>query len=154
MAHIHEKIDFTTDVFIVHKGKVLLRMHEKYHVWLAVGGHVELDEDPAAAAKRECMEEVGLVIHIIGEEKVQTWGTRKEIARPQAMNMHPVSDTHTHISFVYYATAESDVVVPENATDQWMWLTKEEVASHEDVNPDIRAYSLEALTLAEDEVAL
>ncbi|MFM2374525.1 MAG: hypothetical protein RLZZ234_520, partial [Candidatus Parcubacteria bacterium] len=51
MPHIHEKIDYTADVFIVHENKVLLRMHEKYHTLLAVGGHVELDEDPAAAAK-------------------------------------------------------------------------------------------------------
>lgn len=148
MAHIHEKIDFTTDVFIVHQNKVLLRMHEKYHMWLAVGGHVELDEDPATAAKRECVEEVGLVIRIIGEEKAQTWGNRKEIARPQAMNMHPVSDTHTHISFVYYATSESNAVVPENETDQWMWLAKEEVEAHSDINPDIKIYCSEALRLA------
>lgn len=32
MAHIHEKIDFTVGVFIVHDGKVLLRFHDKYHL--------------------------------------------------------------------------------------------------------------------------
>jgi len=46
MAHIHEKIDFTASVFVVHKNKVLLRMHDKYKMWLSVGGHIELDEDP------------------------------------------------------------------------------------------------------------
>jgi 8-oxo-dGTP pyrophosphatase MutT (NUDIX family) len=59
MAHIHEKIDFTVDVFVVYRNKVLLRMHEKYHQWLAVGGHVELDEDPNQAALREVLEELG-----------------------------------------------------------------------------------------------
>lgn len=44
MAHIHEKIDFVADVFIVYKDKVFLRMHDKLHVWLSVGGHIELDE--------------------------------------------------------------------------------------------------------------
>ncbi len=46
MSHIHEKIDFTVDVFVVHENKVLLRMHDKYHLWLAPGGHIELHEDP------------------------------------------------------------------------------------------------------------
>jgi len=53
MSHIHEKIDFTVEVFIVYKNKVLLRMHDKHHRWLSVGGHIELDEDPIQAAMRD-----------------------------------------------------------------------------------------------------
>ena len=64
MPHIHEKIDFTVEVFIVHKDKVLLRMHDKYHLWLSVGGHIELDEDPVQGIIREVKEEVGLDIKI------------------------------------------------------------------------------------------
>lgn len=45
MPHIHDKIDFTADVFIVHKNKVLLCMHDKYHMWLCVGGHIELTDN-------------------------------------------------------------------------------------------------------------
>ena len=57
MAHIHELIDWTAGVYIVHNNKVLIRLHEKYHMWVHVGGHVELDEDPVQAAIRECKEE-------------------------------------------------------------------------------------------------
>lgn len=53
MAHIHEKIDFTVEVFVVFQNKVLLRKHDKYKIWLSVGGHIELDEDPNQAALRE-----------------------------------------------------------------------------------------------------
>ncbi len=66
MPHIHEKIDFTAEVFIVHKDRVLLRMHDKFKIWLSVGGHVELDEDPIEAAVREVKEEVGLDVTIVG----------------------------------------------------------------------------------------
>ena len=45
MAHIHEKIDYAGDVLIVNGDAVLLRMHDKYDMWLPPGGHVELDED-------------------------------------------------------------------------------------------------------------
>ena len=35
MAHLHEKIDFGADAFVVYRDKVLLRKHEKYGLWLA-----------------------------------------------------------------------------------------------------------------------
>gem|GEM_PF-3590645 len=37
MAHIHEKIDFTVEAIIVCNDKVLLRLHEKYHIRLSIG---------------------------------------------------------------------------------------------------------------------
>jgi len=52
MPHIHELIDFTSEVFIIFQGKVLLRKHDKFKIWLSVGGHVELNEDPNEAAPR------------------------------------------------------------------------------------------------------
>ena len=68
MPHIHEKIDYAADVLIVNDDAVLLRMHDKYNMWLAPGGHVELDEDFAEAAVREAKEETGLDIRLLGQE--------------------------------------------------------------------------------------
>ena len=62
MSHIHDLINFTVEVFIVYQNKVLLRLHDKYNLWLSVGCHIELDEDPNQAAIREVKEEVGLDI--------------------------------------------------------------------------------------------
>ena len=53
MAHIHEKIDFTVAIFVVHDGKILLIHHRKLDKWLPLGGHIELDEDPARVARGE-----------------------------------------------------------------------------------------------------
>ena len=50
MAHIHEKIDFTVAIFVVHDGKILLIHHRKLNKWLPLGGHIELDEEPEIAA--------------------------------------------------------------------------------------------------------
>lgn len=41
--------------------KILLVDHKKAQLWLPSGGHVELDEHPADAAVRECLEELGIV---------------------------------------------------------------------------------------------
>ena len=59
MAHIHEKIDFTVAIFVVHDEKILLIHHRQLDKWLPLGGHIELDEDPEQAALREAKEESG-----------------------------------------------------------------------------------------------
>ncbi len=147
MAHIHELIDWTVSVFIVCDDRVLLRMHEKYHQLLAVGGHVELAEDPAAAAVRECREEVGLDIVIHESENLRTYldGRFRELPRPAAMNIHYINDTHQHCDLVYYATANSMDIIPESPTDTWEWLTAAEITHRTDILPDIKIQSLQAL---------
>ena len=60
MPHMHEKIDFTVAVFVVDADRVLLVHHRRLCKWLPVGGHIELDEDPEAAALRDVLEESGL----------------------------------------------------------------------------------------------
>ncbi len=147
MAHIHELIDWTVDVFIVHNNQVLLRMHEKYHTLLAVGGHVELDEDPITAAKRECMEEVALPIFIYGEDTIPESSEKdfKYLVTPAGMNIHAVSDTHQHISMVYFATVEHTNIVPEHPDDTWEWLSADELQQRDDIRANIKHYALQAL---------
>jgi len=40
--------------------KILLVDHKKALLWLPVGGHVEIDEDPKTTASRECLEELNV----------------------------------------------------------------------------------------------
>lgn len=103
MAHIHEKIDFTVAIFVVHDGKVLLIHHRKLNKWLPLGGHVELDEDPEQAALREAKEESGLDVELLGERPPTTEpGTRALIA-PRFLDIHRITDTHEHIGMIYWA---------------------------------------------------
>ena len=67
MAHIHEKIDFTVAIFVVHERKVLVVHHRKLDQWLPLGGHIELEEDPEQAALREAEEESGLEVELAFE---------------------------------------------------------------------------------------
>jgi len=149
MAHIHELIDWTAGVYIVHNNKVLIRLHDKVKLWIHVGGHVELDEDPVTAAIRECKEEVGLDITIYDSRT--TFPTSQENVRhlipPAHMNIHYVSGntTHQHIDCIYYATSTTDTVVPEKDDDVWLWLSREELEQFEDIQPYIKEYALGAL---------
>ena len=74
------KKQFTTSVYILHQGQVLLLMHPKLKKWLPPGGHVEENESPPEAAKREVKEETGLEITFIKQENlwVKRWNARKK----------------------------------------------------------------------------
>lgn len=148
MAHIHELIDWTAGVYIVHGNKVLMRLHEKYKIWVHVGGHVELNEDPVTAAIRECKEEVGLDVTIYDPSTPppSMRPGNKHLPLPMHMNIHFVGDNgHQHCDLLYYATCESTEVTPENTDDQWEWLTKEEIEAHENIVPQIKFYAQSAL---------
>jgi 8-oxo-dGTP pyrophosphatase MutT (NUDIX family) len=110
MAHLHEKIDFTVAIFVVHEQRVLVVHHRKLDKWLPLGGHIELDEDPEQAAVREAFEESGLEVELIGERPPTTGpGTRALIA-PRFLDIHRISDSHEHIGMIYWARPRRGVV--------------------------------------------
>lgn len=146
MAHIHEKIDFTVEVFVVHDNKVLLRKHDKYGVWLSVGGHIELDEDPNQAAVREVHEEVGLTIKLHDTRNFFMHTEQfRELIPPVSLNRHRISENHEHITLVYFAQSETNKVIPEKETDEWKWCTSEEIAHLTDIQENVVYYAERAL---------
>ncbi|MFM2330717.1 MAG: hypothetical protein RLZZ26_224 [Candidatus Parcubacteria bacterium] len=129
MAHIHEKIDFCVDIFIVNDSAVLLRMHEKYNMWLAVGGHIELHEDSVEAALREAKEETGLDVELLGTTPTPEANGDRDLLVPHSLNRHRINTVHEHISFVYFATSttrETDPA-PGEKRDGFKWFTKQEL---------------------------
>mgnify|MGYP001573395071 CR=1 FL=1 len=129
MPHIHEKIDYAADVYIVNDGAVLLRMHEKYDRWFPPGGHVELDEDFAEAALRETLEETGLTVKLLGDEPAIINDEEREVRVPYFINRHRINEVHEHISFEYFGTSETRELNPAEGEKQdgFKWFTKEEL---------------------------
>src|SRR3989344_916117 len=148
MAHIHDLIDFTVDVFIVHDKKVLLIFHKKHNMWLQIGGHIELNEDSDEALFREVKEECGLDIEIIGERepKFEMKGT-KFLYAPIFMNIHDINETHKHIGLIYFAKAKSDkFTLSKREHTDIRWFSKEDLDNPEfNLNEAVKFYSKEAL---------
>ncbi len=123
MAHIHEKIDFTVAIFVVHDKKILVIHHRKLEKWLPLGGHIELDEEPEQAALREAKEESGFDVELLGERPPTTSpGTRALIA-PRFLDIHRISDTHEHIGMIYWArpknSAQTKLATEEHHDIRW-----------------------------------
>lgn len=128
MPHLHEKIDFTVAVFVVHEGRVLVVHHRKLDRWLPLGGHIELEEDPEQAALRETLEESGLEVELVGERPPTTEpGTRALIA-PRFLDIHRISDTHEHIGMIYFARPRAGAVALAEAEHHDIrWCTPEDL---------------------------
>ncbi len=129
MPHIHEKVDFTAEVFIVYNNKVLLRKHDKYKMWLSVGGHIELDEDPVQAAIREVKEEVGLDVELYQEFPITQCEGSTELIPPQFMNRHKINEKHEHISLVYFGYAKTNQLQlsEDEKSEGCHWFTQDEL---------------------------
>jgi len=151
MLHRHDKIDFTAEVFVVYQDKVLLRMHDKYKMWLGVGGQIELDEDPNEAAVREVKEETGLDVALADGLRPfkREMPDYHELIPPTFMNRHHVSDGHEHITLIYFARSRGNAVVMPDGheeSEETKWFTREELEKNEyGIAETIRVYAVRAL---------
>lgn len=129
MAHIHELIDFTVGMYIVYEGKVLFIHHKKQNMWLPIGGHIELDEDPEQALFREIEEETGLTkndIEILSEKPNFASPAQKYLYTPNLLDIHTINDIHKHIGLLYFIRAKTNEVRLEaDAHNDIRWLSKE-----------------------------
>lgn len=128
MAHIHEKIDFTVAIFVVHESRVLLIHHRKLDRWLPLGGHIELDEDPEQAAQREAREESGFDVELLGERPPTTEPGVRALIAPRYLDIHRITDTHDHIGMIYFARPRSGQITLAPAEHHDIrWCTSEEL---------------------------
>jgi 8-oxo-dGTP pyrophosphatase MutT (NUDIX family) len=153
VPHVHDKpgqVDYTVEVFVVHGDRVLLRLHDKFGIWLSVGGHVELHEDPPQAAVREVREEVGLEVALDDSHMLyrETKSGYVELPPPVFMCRVAMSETHDHVTMTYFALATTDAVVPsaDDRSDAWRWVTRVELADPAlGLSDSIRFYAETAL---------
>lgn len=151
MAHINEKVDFTVEVFIVYKNKVLLRKHDKHHYWLSIGGHIELDEDPNQAAIREVKEEVGMDIELFDGLRLNDVNVPeyKELIPPYFLNRHRINENHEHVTLTYFSKSKTDKFEGSESekSEDIKWFSKEELGNLGDIKPNVRLYGLKALEI-------
>lgn len=148
MGHIHEKIDFVVNAWIINDNKLLFIYHKKLDTWLPVGGHIELDEDPDIALYREIWEESGLTKENLLRKghfiNVDDPGC-KSLNKPDFVDIHPISDTHQHVSLNYIFKSNTDQVkLQEYEHTEIKWFSLEELNSLT-LKPAIKQYANQVL---------
>lgn len=114
--------EFTATSYIIDGDKFLLVYHHKLQKWIPPGGHIEKNETPAEAARREVLEETGFEIEFIKQENIWLhYPNASSFERPYLClleNIPPYKDrpAHQHVDFVYVARPLSNMndELPEN----------------------------------------
>lgn len=157
MTHLHYALDLCIEALIVNDGAVLLRMHEKYNTWMGPGGHIDPNEDPNEAVKREVMEETGLEIALINPTNFEKRDTEKnwELVPPMYVNRHHINEHHDHSVLVFAATCTTRDINPgpgEDPNCEFCWVTAEALeemhANDERLRVEHYYYAKTALELA------
>jgi 8-oxo-dGTP pyrophosphatase MutT (NUDIX family) len=135
---------FTATAFIIDSRKrTLLLWHKRLQRWMPPGGHVDEDETPEETARRECKEETGLDVEIVGEEQPDLFAANRDegrlLEKPYAFLLEniPASEernepAHQHMDFVYVARPLDErqvVTLAEAEGREVRWFSRDEIAA-------------------------
>ena len=130
---------FTATTYIVHDGATALHDHERLGIKLPPGGHVDRDELPHEAARREVREETGLTPELVATESSITGPNTRGLPEPAHLMLHDInvhedgSVGHQHVDHLYYASVDSREIAPDGDDEadpaDWRWYTAAELAA-------------------------
>ncbi|MCX6739889.1 MAG: NUDIX domain-containing protein [Candidatus Parcubacteria bacterium] len=139
---------FTATTVIIYKDKALLHMHKKLGIWIPVGGHIDRDELPEDTAIREIKEETGLEVKLYTPDITPAMPDVRQLFRPAHILLEDINQFHQHIDFIYYATAQTDELHPQDGeTSALKWFTAEEIKNLDGAPENTKVLALEALEL-------
>jgi 8-oxo-dGTP pyrophosphatase MutT (NUDIX family) len=147
---------FTATVYVVSDGAVALHEHDRLGMWLPPGGHLDRDELPHEAAKREVREEIGQDVELLAERGTVESPTVEPLPQPQHyqladVNVHEDGVSHQHIDLVFYAEGEGRAIDPaegEAPAEAWEWLDAADLEAR-DLQSDVVEVGKKAIDAVE-----
>ncbi len=139
---MHRHFTATALVIDSHE-RVLLLWHKRLQRWMPPGGHVDPDEMPEETARRECKEETGLDVEIIGCEQedlfLENPHEGQMLKKPIALLLENIPEStdrnepaHQHMDFAYRAKPRDEsqeLCLLEEEGTELRWFTIDEVRS-------------------------
>jgi 8-oxo-dGTP pyrophosphatase MutT (NUDIX family) len=133
---------FTTTAFVIDsKSRTLLLWHKRLSRWMPPGGHVDDDETPEETAVRECKEETGLDVEIIGEDCEDLFAKNPHegnmLKRPYGFLLENIpackernEPDHQHMDFIYLARPldeNQEIVLEEFEGSEIKWFSRSDI---------------------------
>ncbi|MDO8648840.1 MAG: NUDIX domain-containing protein [Candidatus Peregrinibacteria bacterium] len=155
---------FTATAFIIDsQNRTLLLWHKRLQRWMPPGGHVDADETPEETAKRECLEETGLAVEIIGDVQTDLFADNSDeghmLKKPIALLLEniPASEergepAHQHMDFLYLARPIDEtqaLTLAEEEGRELRWFSQKEIEAldeHTEIFANVKAYIVGILT--------
>jgi 8-oxo-dGTP pyrophosphatase MutT (NUDIX family) len=156
---------FTATAFIIDsQNRTLLIHHKRLKRWMPPGGHVHENETPEETARRECKEETGLDVVILGETSDDLFAENpsegRMLKKPIAFLLENIPESrernepaHQHMDFLYIAKPldESErVTLAEEEGHAIRWFTREEIEKMDEereVFSNVKMYILKILAV-------
>ncbi len=154
---------FTATAFVIDsKNRVLLLWHKRLLRWMPPGGHVEENETPEDAAKRECKEETNLDVEIVGDPHEDLFRKNphegRMLKKPIALLLENIPESkernepaHEHMDFLYIARPLNETDAREAAPEEsggMKWFTKKEIEALDEqteIFSNVKEYILRTL---------
>lgn len=150
---------FTATVYAVNDGAIPLHHHDRLDKWVAPGGHVDRDELPCEAARREVREETGLDVDLREPETTLDAESGRELPPAEHVllfdvNVHPDGEVgHQHIDFVYFGEVTSRDIDPEGhdevGAEAWEWFESDDLRERDEPESTVVQLGIEAIESVE-----
>ena len=114
-----DRTHVTASAIVVGRRGTVLHLHKRLGIWMQPGGHIDAGETPAAAARREATEELGLAV-------------AHPATGPRLLHLdvHEAALGHTHLDLRYLLVGEdADPAPPPGESPEARWCDWDEAAS-------------------------
>lgn len=142
------KLHIVVAGYLIHKNRLLLIHHKKLKKWIPPGGHINENETPDDALRRELKEELNLDVEILNRTDIPMDGNiQQQLAVPFFVGVHNVGD-HDHYCLYYLCKTKNTEGLSINKSElkDFAWFSVQEL-KQKSIQEDVRNIGLKAFEL-------
>lgn len=130
---------FTVTGFVSQDGRTALHWH-RLGLWLPPGGHIEANEDPLQAVRREVLEETGIEVDVLGEVPFPH-ASPPQLPPPVTIGVYDIerdggsARPHQHIDLIYFTRPVAGARLELPLEDGWAWVDETALAESRPLAP-------------------